>query len=446
MDGTKDRTIDLNIRAIEAIAPPTDKDREEYRFKGEPGLVLRVTRSGVKTFSFVGRAKGSGRLERVTLGKFRAVLPDEAKKKARQIAAQLARGESAAKAVRDKREELTLAELLTEYVAQSGAKHPEKMQSLWRLHMAERWGNRKLSEVTFTAVAAWHRKLPEEINRKREAAKAERLRLKATGQAVGRRMSNGAPVEGTRTANQCLRLMHALYRWAIEKARLYKGDNPAHGVKMFKETARERFLQPGEMTTFFAALAAEPNPEMRDFVMLALLTGARRQNVCEMRWQDLDLTRGEWRIPDTKNGEPQAVPLVPEAASLLKARREALRESGKLTIWVLPANSKSGHLTEPRKGMERMLRAAGIENLTIHDLRRTLGSWQARAGASLAIIGKSLGHKSPQSTKVYARLDLDPVRASTERATTAMLEAAGLKESASVVELGSAKGARTPLR
>jgi integrase len=67
---------------------------------------------------------------------------------------------------------------------------------------------------------------------------------------------------------------------------------------------------------------------------------------------------------------------------------------------------------------------ARLDDVWIHDLRRTLGSWQARSGASLTIIGKSLGHKSQQATAIYARLDLDPVRESMERATSAILVAA----------------------
>jgi integrase len=65
-----------------------------------------------------------------------------------------------------------------------------------------------------------------------------------------------------------------------------------------------------------------------------------------------------------------------------------------------------------------------MTDLRIHDLRRTLGSWQAKTGASLAIIGKSLNHKSHQATAIYARLDLDPVRQSVNTATQAMLAAA----------------------
>jgi len=63
----------------------------------------------------------------------------------------------------------------------------------------------------------------------------------------------------------------------------------------------------------------------------------------------------------------------------------------------------------------------GLPDIRIHDLRRSLGSWQAVTGASGFIIGKSLGHRSQQATAIYARLNLDPVRASVERATEAMM-------------------------
>ena len=73
--------------------------------------------------------------------------------------------------------------------------------------------------------------------------------------------------------------------------------------------------------------------------------------------------------------------------------------------------------------------------VTLHDLRRTLGSWQAKTGASLAIIGKSLNRQSQQATMIYARLDLDPVRQSVNTATSAMMEAAGLKPVAEVTPI-----------
>jgi integrase len=70
-----------------------------------------------------------------------------------------------------------------------------------------------------------------------------------------------------------------------------------------------------------------------------------------------------------------------------------------------------------------------LKDLRIHDLRRTLGSWQAINGSSLQVIGKSLNHKSLKSTAIYARVDLDPVRESVNRATAAIVNASQKKQS-----------------
>jgi integrase len=142
-----------------------------------------------------------------------------------------------------------------------------------------------------------------------------------------------------------------------------------------------------------------------------------------MRWDQLAM-EGVWRIPETKNGLPVLVPLVETAQNILRARRETVGDSP----WVFPGPGKAGHLVEVRKAWVRVCERGGLEGLRIHDLRRTLGSWQAAAGASETIIGKSLGHRpGSKATAVYARLQLDPVRASMANATAAMLEAAGGK-------------------
>jgi integrase len=234
-------------------------------------------------------------------------------------------------------------------------------------------------------------------------------------------------------------LASGMFSKAIEWG--YLDTNPAQGVRgAGLKVARDRFLQPDELPRFFAALAEEPNATMRDFILLALLTGARRANVCAMHWREIDLAAGNWRLSVTKNGTPQTVTLCPEAVEILKARQESTAGG-----YVFPGTGATGHMVEPKKGVVRIMERAGIpygrneaDGVTLHDLRRTLGSWQARTGASLAIIGKSLNHKSQQATAIYARLDLDPVRASVNTATAAMLEAGGMKAVAEVVPIKSA--------
>lgn len=126
-----------------------------------------------------------------------------------------------------------------------------------------------------------------------------------------------------------------------------------------------------------------------------------------------------WIIPQTKNGDPQVVVLTDNVVAIFKSRTN--NESD----YIFPSQKdKTRPLINSKKAWQRIINRAGITNLRIHDLRRTLGSWQAITGSSLPVIGKSLGHKTPEATAIYARLSLDPVRESVEKATQAMLAAA----------------------
>src|SRR5262249_14771737 len=148
-------------------------------------------------------------------------------------------------------------------------------------------------------------------------------------------------------------------------------------------------------------------------------TGARRSNVLAMRWEQISQTAdGQrlWTIPVTKTGKSHVVPLVREALVILQERRRRIKGA-----WVFPSDSKTGHIRDLKRAWKRFCTTAKLENLRIHDLRRTLGSWQAATGASLPVIGKSLGHQSMASTAVYSRLHLDPVRQAIVTATQAMV-------------------------
>lgn len=425
-----------------------DVGRAEYKDAETPGLYLRVTSAGVKSFSFIGRTKGSGKTERITLGKWPAVKVKEAQGKVLALAADMAAGESAAVARRTKRDELTIDKLLQDYIDAKGKKRPDKLRALFRLYIKPAFGGRKLSELDHIKVGAWHRALPARINARRKAAAAARAQSIANGEAPTKSVAlRTKPTAGTRTANQALSLLHALYKWAIESARTYVGDNPAHGIQKFPEIERERFLTKGELPPFFKTLQTHASAPMRCFFFAALMTGARRANVLSMRWDDLDLAAATWRLPETKNGKPQTVTLAPELVDMLtelKANPHPAKgkaAADRMAPWVFAsAKSASGHLAEPKGAWATIRKEAGLEDVRIHDLRRTLGSWQAGTGASLPVIGKSLNHKSSASTQIYARLDMDPVRQSVDRATSAMLEAAGVKPSAEVVPIKRAAG------
>lgn len=362
--------------------------------KNAAGLQLRITATA-KTFFIQKRVNGIP--ERVTLGKFPDMTIEQARKNAAEVVARVAKGESVATAKRIKREEMTLQDLFNEYMSRKAVfnKRPDKPKDTFRLYLFQ-WSNRKLSSIKHEEVDRLHKKIGKE--------------------------------KGQVTANIALKLLHVMFNKAITEWRIWQGENPAHGIKKFPEKSRDRFLQADELPRFFDALGQEENDAIRDYILVSLLTGARKSNVLAMRWDQINFDRAEWRIPETKNGTPQTVTLSPEVLDILRNRKSE-------NEFVFPGEGKSGHLMEPKKGWARILKRAGLSDMRIHDLRRTLGSWQAKTGASLAIIGKSLNHKNTSTTAIYARLDLDPIRESVERATGAMLTAAGLKKPAEISSL-----------
>ncbi|KQU78178.1 MULTISPECIES: site-specific integrase [unclassified Rhizobacter] len=417
-------------KTLSAIVAP--QKRTTYLDEETRGLILDVTVNGVKTFRVY--RKVAGRPERITLGRFNPSLPDSrefprdtdllkamlaqpelnvrmARRLAEAVNLQLDSGRNPAETKRQARGELTLGQMLDRYIKDHAEPHKIRTLSMIRENFQRYLGA-----------------LPDEPRKKhgKERTKPpfavnwEHRRLSSIRTEEIRKLQLAAVKERTyATANRIVELLRRLYSKAILWGE-FKGPSPVDGISLFSEVKRDRFVQAGEMPAFWKALDEETNEPFRDYVMLALLTGARAGNLMSMRWADIDLQASEWRIPDpdSKNGESMRVVLVPEAIDILERRR-----LDSISSWVFPADSASGHITPPKKPWAALLKRAGIANLRFHDLRRSLGSWQARTGASLIIIGKSLGHKSHEATQIYARLDTDPIRESVTRATSAMLAA-----------------------
>ena len=397
--------IEFGKIALKALQNPEAGKRTNYYDTKTPKLALRVTASGTKTFYVVKRA---GReMIWLKLGTFPDMTVEQARDGAEIALAAFAKNENPAEVRRARKAEPTFAELFKEY--------------------GERHGDKKLSWRTDQSIYANH--LQSLASLKLTAIKRE---------TISRILSNmeKAGLAGA-TLNNARALVSSIYSKAIEWG--YAASNPVIGVKTRKKVKRDRFLQADELPRFFQSLAEEQNETLRDYILLALLTGARRANLLAIRWSEVSLKESVWRIPVTKNGDPQNVTLSPEAVMILQARKEAAEDKA---VFVFPGTGLSGHIEEPKKAVIRVMERAGIpygrnvqNGVTLHDLRRTLGSWQAKTGASLAIIGKSLNHQSQQTTAIYARLDLDPVRQSVNTATSAMMEAAGLKPVAEIVKL-----------
>src|SRR5271154_5447707 len=108
-----------------------------------------------------------------------------------------------------------------------------------------------------------------------------------------------------------------------------------------------------------------------------------------MRSEEIDLPAASWRIPagKSKAGEAMLIPLVEPALAIIRQR------VGHPSGFIFPGHGRTGHFMDPKSTWRGVLQRAGLTDLRLHDLRRTLGSYQAALGASLPIIGRSLGHR-----------------------------------------------------
>ncbi len=227
-------------------------------------------------------------------------------------------------------------------------------------------------------------------------------------------------------ANRLVALLRKMFNLARDWG-LSVGENPATRIQIFREESRDRFVQPEELPRLFRAIAEESDPSVRAVVLTALLTGARRTEVLTMRWDEVSLTRAEWRIPHTKAGRPHLLPLPHALVVLL---RSLSRVEGNPYVFV--GQHGVGHLHDMKRAWDRIRMRAGIHDVRFHDLRRTVGSWLAASGESLHLIGKVLNHRDVSTTAIYARLNLNPVRQALERQATKMLEAAAPPRTPSV--------------
>lgn len=398
--------LNFTKAAVAAIAPAPAGTRTTWHDTQQPGLILRVTSTGAKSYYFYGRVKGGGP-ERVRIGDADTLTPTQARAKAKEISLRLSQGESFAGANKVLRAESTLNDLLGQYLARVPMK-PRSLaeyQGLQRRYVAPALGGLKLSKITTATLARLH------------------------GDVTVGRVPEGLK-GGPTTANRLLALLKAAFTWAID-AGMLSGMNPAARIQKNREISRDRYVQPHELGRFFASLEQAPQTA-RDFFLLSVLTGARRSNVGAMRWVDVNLPAGIWIVPgaQSKNGSPLTVTLAPEAVGLLEARKGAADASA----FVFPGTGVSGHYTEPKRAWNTLKKRSGLDGLRIHDLRRTLGAWLVRTGSSTAINMHALGHSSLQAAQVYQRIaDTDPVRQAVDKATSAMLAGGGMKPSAQLV-------------
>ena len=362
-------TLMLTTRTVDHAKSIAGK-RVEYGDEKVPGLALRVTPNGAKTWTV--RYRHRGRLRRVTLASAAVLSLADARTRARDVLQDASKGADPATEKQAGRKAETIGDLAELYItkwAKPRKRSWKADRNLLDRKVLPRWRYRAIVDITRQDV---------------------RLLVEHVAEA-------GAPI----VANRVAALLSKLFAFALDRDLITV--SPAVRIpRPGREQTRDRVLSEVELRTLWQSFEAL-TPPMSAFYKLRLLTAQRGGEVASMRWADVDLVAGWWTIPaaDSKNRLAHRVPLSVAAVTLLAS---VLATADKDAVFVL----------EGARGKRQQAEAAAtftVENFRGHDLRRTAASMMASGGIPRLTISKILNHVERDVTAVYDRHTYDPEKA-----------------------------------
>ena len=337
--------LTLTKRTVDALEP---EDKSWIAWDDRlVGFGCRVQPSGTKSFIVNYRSGDGGRKapnKRVVIGRHGRVGPDEARRKARDMLGQVARGEDPAGERAEARGVPTLAEAFETYI-KANPKRAEKTERLYRQVLRGKLGD-------------WTRRPLDAITR----------------QDVEDRFNRITDRHGWATGNQAMSLLRSVYRRPCAD---HEGlRNPvdlwlAAGGR-FNPKRRRRIPGPAEVLPRWRAgiEAVVVNPALRDIFLIGLYTGMRRGEVVSLRWERVDLERRILRVEETKTGKPLELPVTRQLAAIFERLRPDCGGEAAPSGWVFPSPKKAraGHVADIARFYEDIGKAAGTR-FWFHGLR-----------------------------------------------------------------------------
>jgi integrase len=372
----------LDDRFCCRVAPPSDGSPYALHYDTVcRRFALRVTKAGFRSFVLNYRSHGVER--RLTIGSFPDWPANLARKEAQKLKRWVDQGRDPQAERHAERRAPSVAALFERYFAEHAIEPKKRLASIVEdKAIYAKWidrglGNRKVVDI--------------------KRADIERLHRQATGEA---------PIRANRMLSLLSTAFGLAVRWEL------RSDNPAKAIDRNREQARQRYLSGDELARLNAFLDRHSDQRLVAVIRLLLLTGARRNEVCGLRWAELDLVAGIWTksAMRTKSRREHRVPLSQAAVAILVGLRRA---QTKLSPYVFPTAGRAGHLRDLR-GWRELRAEAGLCDVRIHDLRHSHASLLANAGMSLPMIAALLGHASPSTTARYAHLADSALRVGVE--------------------------------
>jgi len=349
--------VTLSTTAIQSACCPAGKQKTELFDTEIKGLSLEVRASGGKTY-YLRYRDPRGHQRQYRIGDTKSITLIQARKLATKLLGQIAFGIDPAAEKVILRTVPTFASFVSERYMPfvKGYKRSwNSDDSYLRNHLLPAFGKKYLDEITKHDVIAFH--------------------------------------HGMRAKGYALNLV---VRWEIPGVT----SNPTKDVALFEDpNKKERYLLQEEAHRLYEAVCVSDNKILKYIIPMLILTGARKREVLDSKWEDFDLVHKQWRIPYTKSGKPRHVPLSDGVLQLLSTIKHDPD-----CPWVFPNPKTHKPYVSFYYSWDTARKLAGLADVRIHDLRHSFASFLVNAGRSLYEVQKILGHTQVKTTQRYAHL------------------------------------------
>ena len=419
---------DLTHGLLERAACPDGSPFVLVRDTDKKGLRLRVTKAGGKHWQFETRIKG--KLFTRALGEWPAVSIDDAKEEAHRLRGLTEKGTDPR--VIERQQEADKAAADTDQ-AQQRAAHMLTVGEVWIVYKAERrphWGERHYQDhIKLSKAGGLPAKRGTDGRGVTIAGPLFPLMAMTlhdlTAPVIEAWAAKEAQTRPT-SARLAWRLLKMFLGWCNEQP-AYAGlltGNPAKTKKsreaLGKPAVKSDVLQRGQLAVWFATVRQLQNPVISAYLQTLLLTGARPGEVMTLKWDDVNTQWKGIQIRDKVEGLRE-IPLTPYVSHLLATlpRRNE---------WIFSSpTSAAGYLTEPTTPHTRACKAAGLDGLTLHGLRRSFKSLTEWLEVPVGVVAQIQGHKpSATAEKHYTVRPLELLALHHEKIEAWILEQAGV--------------------
>lgn len=356
--------------------PHTEKGQIVFADTDLSGFYLIV---GMRTKTYVAQRDIAGRTVRYTIGRHGHFTPEEARKIAKDKLYLMSLGVNPNEAEAQQRaKSITLEKVLESYLsARRNLKPRTKIdyQYYFDAHLGD-WKHKIVTDITKDMIGARHAHI------------AER--------------------SGPTTANKVMRILRALFNFAHATFDICP-VNPVvyltHVKGWFKETRKRTYIKPHDLKAWWLAVQGLENDTYKDFLTLLLFTGLRRSEAARLKWADVDFKDKTFTIPETKNGDPLTLPMSDFLVGMFDERRKRYGNYK----FVFPGPGEGGYLAEPKKGINKVIKASGV-SFCCHDLRRTFITIAESLEISQYALKRLLNHRLTDITSSYIIIDAERLR------------------------------------